>query len=124
MGAVRYGPTGHRRILPKGREEGLAYTTETWVSEAGNTVIINRPILSPEEYAQRLELVKAAAFPLMFPEEAARRRMEDARKVEALAERMRVIRETDEELERLNREIDALKQRREAIFKKREGGDE
>lgn len=124
MGAVRYGPTGHRRILPNGREEGLEYTTETLVSEAGNTVIINRPILSPEEYALRLEMVKAAALPLMFPEEAARRRREREKQEAELAERLRARRACDEELERLNREIDALKRRREEIFKKREGGDE
>lgn len=57
-------------------------------------------------------------------EEAARRRRELEKQEAELAERLRARRACDEELERLNREIDALKRRREEIFKKREGGDE
>lgn len=63
-------------------------------------------------------------------DEEVRRRMQERRRRERekqeaeLAERLRARRACDEELERLNREIDALKRRREEIFKKREGGDE
>lgn len=51
-----------------------AYTTTSYISDRGNHITIRRPILTPEESANRMKAIKKATINLLIANEKAKQR--------------------------------------------------
>lgn len=52
--------------------DATTYTTHTYTSERGNHITINRPVLTTEERAGRMEAIKKATIQLIVATEKAK----------------------------------------------------